>query len=676
MSKSPVHEGNDRPRTPARSAIKLWDVFIARGGLVPDTHDKTLLDELRARLRVPPDKSTPEYLCDAKVSTTDFLIALLGATGPWALMISAIYTMFERHGLVQSNDSVVLEFDFDRDNGQLQFSPSHFKRAAVVFGQLTRLVEVRKFAAAELHQLLNVVARLLGEANGFEIESEYGSVAIGLRNGTIVESDQKPESLEFQGWLEPDWPFSLAPPFPPHIDDLSDAIAPLKTAASLLCARTSVYAGWTEMIEAARADKSDSGIGDHIRGFVDDWKLSKVLYSQHDRLGPNLARLAWHVNELAPTEPGARDRLARSIRDAIDVSSDAAAQQVFDGVLEELLDLPLWKQRHQMYSIWLLTVIERALPDNATFRLLHDDRKLLFNFSTTAVAQVTTGNTTLEWVAELRTGARNFALVGEGRKEAVQPDYVLRYVEDARSALYVLEAKQYRKGDARNFSQALYDYAGVHREAQVVLVNYGSMPRTLAAMLAALIEDIEQQDSTDLHIGVRCRTFGNVRPDAGAAVEALRMDILEVLLSLAESARPRLLVDATGSMTKILPEHPDSRSELWKMLGHWNAPILLVADGLLDELPAREAGNLAEHIRRRAVQSSLAIQSVPSGLRDGAALLTDEAGFAESSSEHHYFSMLIVMTTPNQAKVIYGPEADHDLVLDLVETGCVTLMRR
>lgn len=667
------------PARPARSALELWGVINERGGLAPETHDKALLDELRLRLSMPAGQSIPEYLDAANVSATDFLIALVGATGPWAQMLSGMYAMFERHGLVQSNDGVVLEFDFNRTPEALKFTSDHFKRAGAAYRRLTRLVEQRKFVAGELHELLNVIPRLVAKANGFDVESDRGCQDVAHRGGRIVSSCDAPESIEVRTWLGMPrgnavgmfWPYLSSPPFPPNVDALGDVMTPLKVVATALCDIASAYPGWKELEEGARKDKSAGGIGQDVRGFVQDWSLSKALYSQHDWLGPNLAKLMWQVFELAPRDPEQRTRLAAEIHQAIDARSDVETVQIEDNVLEDLLDLPLWKQRHQLYSVWLLTVMERAVPEGATFRLVHEHGKLVFNFSPTVVAIVEIGSTKLEWISELRTAARDFVLVGEGRKDAVQPDYVLRHHGDEQSALYVLEAKQYRWGDKENFSQALYDYAGVHENARVALANYGSMPRSVSTTLSSLAADLERRHGKSLRIPERCKTFGKVRPGEGLAVEALRLSLVEALDALPAYQRPRLVVDVTTSMHDFVPGPDDELGGLWTMFSHWNGPVSLIANVFIDELP--DGKGMMDSIRRHSFPARLDLGALPASELGGSVLLTDQAGYEETKPGRDCFSVVVVMTGREEAKAYLGAEFGSELFEEFRSTGCVRM---
>jgi hypothetical protein len=127
--------------------------------------------------------------------------------------------------------------------------------------------------------------------------------------------------------------------------------------------------------------------------------------------------------------------------------------------LLDVLSLPLWRQRHALYSAWLLTLIVNGAGRHRLRLLADQDGRLEFSFSGSHIGYVDSDRGRLEIWAELRQPYAN--PVGKGRKAAVQPDYVLRLspLTSPKGGQLVVEAKQYLRGKKSNLLNALVDYA-------------------------------------------------------------------------------------------------------------------------------------------------------------------------------------------------------------------------
>lgn len=146
-------------------------------------------------------------------------------------------------------------------------------------------------------------------------------------------------------------------------------------------------------------------------------------------------------------------------------------------LFKEYLKLPIWKLRHELYSIWVMSQIVDISND---FEINTQQGKLLFAFKATHQARLKYKEVDMDlsidlW-SELKTKT-NIPLIGKGRSKAIQPDYTIVQGDNAKAddAIVVVECKQYKKGSYSNFSKALVDYSNVHQNAYVFLVNYGSL---------------------------------------------------------------------------------------------------------------------------------------------------------------------------------------------------------
>ncbi|MFL6450435.1 MAG: hypothetical protein ACJ746_22555 [Bryobacteraceae bacterium] len=192
--------------------------------------------------------------------------------------------------------------------------------------------------------------------------------------------------------------------------------------------------------------------------------------------------------------------LGRISRRSVDVS-------VLLEDLDEILSMPVWRRRHEVYSVWVGSRIVDALGKTATIHA--SDGIILFSFRATHLATLPLGpGEGLQLWTELRTPLRD--PIGKGRKSGIQPDYVLTIgpSDDPSRSLIVVECKQYLRGSRRNFGAAVIDYARGHPNAFILLVNYGSWKGSL----------IDRRELLDGSGRPRTRIIGQFRPSSPAAI--------------------------------------------------------------------------------------------------------------------------------------------------------------
>ncbi|MEN3160332.1 hypothetical protein ABC502_18320 [Alkalimonas sp. NCh-2] len=143
--------------------------------------------------------------------------------------------------------------------------------------------------------------------------------------------------------------------------------------------------------------------------------------------------------------------------------------------LLDILNLPAWRRRHELYSVWVGTrmlAVIRSVVSDVRFHLV--DNVLSFAFGGSRLATFNWNNKQYDVWAELRS-----ALVGQSskRKKGIQPDFRVLQVDISKSSglqtTYVLECKHYLNASKQNFIQAAADYARSCPQAIVHLVNHG-----------------------------------------------------------------------------------------------------------------------------------------------------------------------------------------------------------
>ena len=216
----------------------------------------------------------------------------------------------------------------------------------------------------------------------------------------------------------------------------------------------------------------------------------------------------------------------------------------------ELLNLPIWEKRHELYQTWVLTQIDKALLDYE--RVIHHcGGELLLTFYGTHIGTVETEKGRVHIWSELRSPLEN--PIGKGRKKHIQPDYSLTFepITSPSQTITAIECKQYRKANPKNFAEALIDYANGRPNANVLLVNYGAIPANIS-------------EKIDDNLKIRTFILGNFMPNQKKQIESFKQYIIDSLPKPAEKLSTEHLirgfhfdliaVDISGSMEEILDQ--------------------------------------------------------------------------------------------------------------------------
>jgi hypothetical protein len=225
--------------------------------------------------------------------------------------------------------------------------------------------------------------------------------------------------------------------------------------------------------------------------------------------------------------------------------------------LLDLLELPTWRQRHELFSVWVGSVLLRTAESEAdVFTFLAEDGVLSFAFGGSRLATYSRDGMQFDIWAELRS-----ALVGRSskRKKGIQPDFrivrpSLNMPHNAQTRL-VLECKHYLTQSVSNFSQAAADYARSCPAATVLVVNYGAIdaPALLASIDLSLharvafvgdVTAVSERSSASLGCAIRQAIFPP-RAVPHASVMAAQSPVMTGNLAPGSIASIRLRWDAT-----------------------------------------------------------------------------------------------------------------------------------
>lgn len=237
-----------------------------------------------------------------------------------------------------------------------------------------------------------------------------------------------------------------------------------------------------EVVNAAYARNSKSHLDEKLQGQLsaasDYWD-----YSMIDSLQQLPMRIA--SGQLAPDTAHDGLSMALSYLEWGDAWVERTVRELLD-----ILALPAWQRRHELYSVWVgtrLLEVARAAEPSMRFNLV--DGKLSFAFGGSRLATYEWQGKEYEIWAELRSKLEG---ASPKRKDKIQPDF--RVVQAGLSdagvrTVYVLECKHYLRSSKVNFTTAAKDYARSCPNAAVQVVNHG--PADDLALRAALPQKLQ-----------------------------------------------------------------------------------------------------------------------------------------------------------------------------------------
>lgn len=492
------------------TAREVWARIRMDGGTDLERYDTELEGELRQRLGFPAG-SLDNLLANYPVTVEAFVLAFFRCAQPFVDMMGDLLAMFEKAGATRGSQNLDVKFDFGEGHAGLRFDLRHFRQWIERWREALRLVET------ELWDY-----RSLWELNGV------------LRGGfnTLGNTSEMVTEPAVRNWMRAYRDGVMPQPLPP---------APRTGFAELDSLLVRAWGVWTAVFEATAAlapdhetlmatrfeDESDNDGPRPVR------ELSRELLRniQSDRWAGSFVMGGYaHVERIraldATEQPQYVDELAAGLRDVFArVHTGQIEVPTLLRVLDDFLRLPLWERRYELYSAWVSTQIVASL-DGYRVRVHHDDGVLSFSFSGTHLATCDTLLPRLHLWAEVRSPLEDPK--GEGRKNAIQPDYTLLTdpVTGSRSAVLVVECKQYRRASATKFAAALDDYARGRPGARVVLVNYGPARPEIADRI------------TEPEVRERVQVIGELRPGNPAALESLRSAVLDAVELRYPSASP------------------------------------------------------------------------------------------------------------------------------------------
>lgn len=445
----------------------IWKTVTKTGGLDLRYHsdmDEDVIQSLLKALGADASKTIESAISDPSLTVESFVGALLEALNPFSAMLSDLLAMFEQAGAKRTDHSLQIDFDFG-NAPKLSFDLRQFRDWIEKVERVRELVRVRRWSSSDLWHL----------ASALRINDK-------LRLST-------PADRWMGDYVNFWWPeFDLPRPVSGDVA-LDESLSKCFDVWLTVVHETSKL-GPNRRALHERASRTDD-LREEGEG---NWSMRFLAEMDRDGWAGSVAsgmhRVALQASSLL--EPDRREFIDQSIRSIEElfahVPSMTIEEENIRRVLVEFLNLPIWQQRHELYSAWIMTLIADALSDRE-LRFHLDDGLLSFSFGGSHIATADATTPRLHVWAELCSPLQEPRRLS-GRKR-IQPDYTLITdpMTSLNSAVVVVECKQYRRFSKKNFSNAVIDYAAGRPNAQIVLAAYGPVRDDFLTSLSPDVAD-------------------------------------------------------------------------------------------------------------------------------------------------------------------------------------------
>ncbi len=453
------------------TASELWEEISKTAQFQHREYDLNMLLEIRNRLALPMDGSMHVLLRKYNISSETLLNTVLCCVQPFTEMLNDLFAMFRRASAQQSDHNLKIQFDFNRNKEIITTDLNFFRQQVESANRLiTQAVAGIPAYPFDLCQKIN-----------------------GIWQPDCLNDPRTMYPENIQKWLQeykacPKWSW------PDHVPDMpitgyNELDKQIEILWQILSASLWKY---------RNADKNEIEQGIAENEYADFW------YAETDHWIGYYVEIICNLLTFFKLNPPEKhsdfaDLAARKIRRIVgECPLYRVTIEEIHRAVTDILNLPFWKKRYELYSVWLCSQILKAFPQNDI--LFHiKDNTLSFSFSGSHIATLSSYDPPLELWAEVRTYYASPK--GISRKHHIQPDYTLAIGDayDANHSVAVVECKQYKKYSRKNFLNAAEDYAEGRPNANVFLVNYGPIPSTLKASAEVKCRD-------------RIQFYGFVRP--------------------------------------------------------------------------------------------------------------------------------------------------------------------
>lgn len=484
---------------PIKSASDLWTSLLNGAGLDTVFFDKDIAEDnetqtgLYQQLNIDERGSSfPDDLNKNNITVEQLLTAIFCALQPYGMMMSDLCIFFEKYGIKQVDKELKIEFDFNsKVIGKLQFKLEHFRSIISEMEKIKVLFIDTSIDENHLWKLNKLFSEDISNNN--EAPQQLREDYVGKpTNATSIMIQPMPNIV--RDWIENLNNEKIDLIGEPTIDTPITGEKGLDQQLGLCMnlwksfVNSCLLFGQKRLIAHDNIKKKreimEQMAIEPINNIptTNSWPPNFLASHLHDRwpsyfLDVIFSRVE-RINKMDNSDKSiAASELSAKLKDFLDSfpiiisTEDRMVKR-----LTNLLNLPIWKQRHELYSTWMLTNIEKSLEDYP-LTVHHTDGVLKMPFKPTHLITAHSTKGELLLYSEMRLQAE---LQSKKRNGAIQPDYIL-FKQDtkAENAIAVIEVKQYRKPSNSNFGDAIRDYSAGCLNAHIFLVNYGKISSKL-----------------------------------------------------------------------------------------------------------------------------------------------------------------------------------------------------
>ena len=427
-------------------SVELWRKLTTVADFKDVAYDEELKNAIASDLSINAE-IIEEELRNKQISTGQLLTSVLNALMPFSQMMGELLNTYEKAGAKSNNNNIEIVFDFD--TASTRYSLDSFRKKVSM-----------------INERMRVKTRLLNPWEFINHLKKYENAPTPFQRGEKV---QYPPEIRKWFWeYQHDRLPEHLPSFPiTHnmkldyelnkvVDIVEDALQQyreeyieskgLRESIRSACEKYNTDFWWAE---------TDYWLGQFVKVYYE-----MVTYYQ-----------AYRTKNLTAIEV----YLKKILNDPNVVTVVTERDQY--AAITDILDMPFWKYRYELYSAWVFTcIVDSVSALGIKYNVV--DGILQFKFSGALLATINTPYVVFEIWAEKRFQADR--LTGEGRKKHIQPDYSIIQKENGTDITSILiECKQYKKPNYKNFADAINDYSRAFPEAKVYLVNYGRITKSL-----------------------------------------------------------------------------------------------------------------------------------------------------------------------------------------------------
>lgn len=465
-----------------QTTVDLWESLSKVADFKSNEYDKALLHSIIRRLHFEEDKSIIFQIKSNQTGIEELLAAFIRALEPFSRMMSDLLEMFQNASAFKTDNNLLIEFDFEKSKNKFNLNLEAFKDITHKSKAVLNYYKYRLKSDRSLFKVIDLMNSC--------ITSNY----------YIVDN-----SNDVKGWIKE------------YENDKWPAFIPEKPIVSIKEIDEKLSILWQFMVDHIKIFKSEYNLMCGRKGSLRNY-LEKYVYNSLNNENESNSTCSFNSNQTKDNLNNKQEEYlwiaetdcwTRSLMKTIDLvarhtdwyaerkdyeslsliirkldnclkmfeskKGKKPIQKRIDEVIE-LLNMPFWKKRYEVYSAWVCTQIVKALDDHRIEYNVIDD-KLSFSFAGSHIATCTDLNPPLHIWTELRTAYKS-RIKGGKRKKHIQPDYSLAVdnVKDPKNTAVVVECKQYKRYSSRNFSHAVVDYANGRPNATVLLASYTDVP--------------------------------------------------------------------------------------------------------------------------------------------------------------------------------------------------------